>query len=314
MGESTGESYTQYIYDASGIAGMICDRSYYYFEKNLFGDVVKAYDANGTEVAAFRYDAYGNILYESGSMAEKVKIRYRGYYYDAETGFYYLQSRYYAPTICRFISSDQYELIPTLSQIPGQLNLYAYCNNNPVMFTDESGYFWDTLFDILFIGWDIYNLVVSEGWKDWKNWAALGVDILFAALPFVTGGGGQVIKVVNVTDDIMDFKKVTVIGETMDRVVDTALLLDRVDDLYDGFKYYNNLKKLGKGGKILADIGGKADNMIWLYSRLKSGYKIVDIGIDLARKKRSGSYIAERMLSAIWKYRNFWKGLYHIDI
>lgn len=139
MGESTGESYTQYIYDATGIAGMICDGSYYYFEKNLFGDVVKAYDANGTEVAAFRYDAYGNILYESGSMAEKVKIRYRGYYYDAETGFYYLQSRYYAPSICRFISSDQYELIPTLSQIPGQLNLYAYCNNNPVMFTDESG-------------------------------------------------------------------------------------------------------------------------------------------------------------------------------
>ena len=139
MGESTGESYTQYIYDATGIAGMICDGSYYYFEKNLFGDVVKAYDANGTEVAAFRYDAYGNILYESGSMAEKVKIRYRGYYYDAETGFYSLQSRYYAPSICRFISSDQYELIPALSQIPGQLNLYAYCNNNPVMFTDESG-------------------------------------------------------------------------------------------------------------------------------------------------------------------------------
>ena len=50
------------------------------------------------------------------------------------------------------------------------------------------------------------------------------MDILFAALPFVTGGGGQVIKVVNVTDDIMDFKKVTVIGETMDRVVDTAHL------------------------------------------------------------------------------------------
>lgn len=100
---------------------------------------MKAYDANGTEAAAFRYDAYGNILYESGSMAEKVKIRYRGYYYDAETGFYYLQSRYYAPSICRFISSDQYELIPTLSQIPGQLNLYAYCNNNPVMYVDPSG-------------------------------------------------------------------------------------------------------------------------------------------------------------------------------
>ena len=227
MGESTGESYTQYIYDASGIAGMICEGSYYYFEKNLFGDVVKAYDANGTEVAAFRYDAYGNILYESGSMAEKVKIRYRGYYYDAETGFYYLQSRYYAPSICRFISSDQYELIPALSQIPGQLNLYAYCNNNPVMFTDESGYFWDTLFDIGFIIWGIVDLV-NGGWKDWKNWVALGVDLVFAILPFIPNGAGQVIKVgnkidnavdvasaINKIDNVQDLSKVTMIGRNM---------------------------------------------------------------------------------------------------
>ena len=72
-------------------------------------------------------------------MADKVKIRYRGYYYDEETGFYYLQSRYYDPSLCRFISSDQYTLLPTLFQTPGQLNLYAYCNNNPIMYTDESG-------------------------------------------------------------------------------------------------------------------------------------------------------------------------------
>ena len=66
-------------------------------------------------------------------------FRYRGYYYDTETGFYYLQTRYYDPEICRFINADDYELIATLSEVPGQLNLYAYCNNNPVMFTDETG-------------------------------------------------------------------------------------------------------------------------------------------------------------------------------
>ena len=66
-------------------------------------------------------------------------FRYRGYYYDAETGFYYLQTRYYDPEVCRFINADDYELIATLAEIPGQLNLYAYCNNNPIMFTDESG-------------------------------------------------------------------------------------------------------------------------------------------------------------------------------
>ena len=66
-------------------------------------------------------------------------FRYRGYYYDTETGFYYLQTRYYDPTICRFINADNYELIATLSSVPNQLNMYAYCGNNPIMFTDESG-------------------------------------------------------------------------------------------------------------------------------------------------------------------------------
>ena len=72
-------------------------------------------------------------------MADKVHFQYRGYYYDEETGFYYLQSRYYDPSMCRFISADQYELVGTLSDTVGQLNLYAYCNNNPIMYTAPSG-------------------------------------------------------------------------------------------------------------------------------------------------------------------------------
>ena len=317
MGESTGESYTQYIYDASGIAGMICEGSYYYFEKNLFGDVVKAYDANGTEVAAFRYDAYGNILYESGSMAEKVKIRYRGYYYDAETGFYYLQSRYYAPTICRFISSDQYELIPTLSQIPGQLNLYAYCNNNPVMFTDESGYFWDTLFDIGFIIWGIVDLV-NGGWKDWKNWVALGVDLVFAILPFIPNGAGQVIKVgnkidnavdvasaINKIDNVQDLSKVTMIGRNMLRVKDTASLIGKADNLYDAWQGYNKsakgLKKIMYNGISMVHNGG------WLFGKLRKGYTIIDIGITTAHNGFGLWYGTERAVLALWRTRNLWK-------
>ena len=69
---------------------MIYNGTYYYFEKNLFGDVLNVYNADGIEVAAFRYDSFGNILSASGSMADKVKIRYRGYYYDEETWVYYL--------------------------------------------------------------------------------------------------------------------------------------------------------------------------------------------------------------------------------
>ncbi|MBQ4269816.1 MAG: RHS repeat-associated core domain-containing protein [Clostridia bacterium] len=67
------------------------------------------------------------------------------YYYDTETGFYYLQSRYYDPTLCRFISPDKYTLLSTLSMSLGELNLYSYCANNPIMYkqaeTSEFGFF-----------------------------------------------------------------------------------------------------------------------------------------------------------------------------
>ena len=139
VAEKTGDRLIQYCYDANGIAGMRYGDAYYYFEKNLFGDVIRVYDAVSSVVAEFKYDSYGNVISESGAFASEIKFRYRGYYYDSETGFYYLQSRYYDPSICRFISADQYELVLSLSKIPGQINLYAYCNNNPVMFTDESG-------------------------------------------------------------------------------------------------------------------------------------------------------------------------------
>jgi len=90
-------------------------------------------------MASYVYDAWGNITYQNGTMASVNPFRYRGYYYDTETGFYYLQTRYYDPTICRFINADNYELVAELSCDAGQLNMYAYCNNNPIMYTDESG-------------------------------------------------------------------------------------------------------------------------------------------------------------------------------
>ena len=73
---------------------MIHNGVYYYFAKNIFGDIFRVYHISGANVANFRYDSYGNIISQTGAMADKVHFRYRGYYYDTETGFYYLQTRY----------------------------------------------------------------------------------------------------------------------------------------------------------------------------------------------------------------------------
>ena len=243
-------------------------------------------------------------------MADINPFRYRGYYYDNETGFYYLQTRYYDPSIRMFINADNYELTSTLAQIIGQLNMYAYANNNPIMYTDGNGEFLDVVLDIGFLIWDVIDIFKDPG--NWTNWAALGVDAVFSVVPFVTSGAGKIVKVANVTDDIMDIKKVTIIGESMNRVQDAARLIGHVDDLYGGYKAYNKLSSLGKGGKVLAEIGGKASNIAWLYGKVRTGYTILDIGIDVGRVGRSSSYIAERIFLRIWKSRNVWKSFYHL--
>ena len=108
----------------------------YYYVLNLQGDVVKLIDQDGAVAAAYAYDAWGNILSQSGNMAEKNPLRYRGYYYDSETGFYYLQSRYYDPATRRFINADA--LTSTGQGFIGT-NMFAYCNNNSVNGYDPSG-------------------------------------------------------------------------------------------------------------------------------------------------------------------------------
>ncbi|WP_322184098.1 RHS repeat-associated core domain-containing protein [Neglectibacter caecimuris] len=107
----------------------------YYFT-NAQGDVTRIEDPNGNVLATYAYDAWGRNYSASGSMQNINPLRYRGYYQDAETNFYYLQSRYYDPSTARFINADSYA-----STGQGFLgyNMFAYCGNNPVSRVDASG-------------------------------------------------------------------------------------------------------------------------------------------------------------------------------
>ena len=109
----------------------------YYYVLNLQGDVVKLIQANGHVVAQYTYDAWGNILDSGGDLAAVNPLRYRGYYYDNETGFYYLQSRYYDPANRRFINADVYA---STGQGFVGTNMFAYCNNKPIINSDPSGH------------------------------------------------------------------------------------------------------------------------------------------------------------------------------
>ena len=140
-----------YYYGTSGIVGFRYNYDEYYYQKNLQGDVTKIYKfdygTNSLTLAArYEYDAYGNHKVQDANGNENKNadfigninpIRYRSYYYDVETGLYYLQTRYYDPEFGRFISPDSTKYLDPTT-ING-LNLYSYCLNNPVMYIDDSG-------------------------------------------------------------------------------------------------------------------------------------------------------------------------------
>ena len=139
-----GSDTLYFIYDASGTPLEVnYNNATYYYTVNLQGDILGIVDNSGNTVVTYAYDAWGNLLSVSGSMASTLGIinplRYRGYVYDTETELYYLQSRYYNPEWGRFINADG--LVTTGQGFVGN-NMFAYCGNNPVSRIDDSGSFW----------------------------------------------------------------------------------------------------------------------------------------------------------------------------
>ena|GEM_PF-2215421 len=158
---------TWFYYDESGICGMNYAGADYYFQKNILGDVLVIYNTAGQLVCSYSYDAWGNTTWSnntavsnSASVMHSNPWRYRGYYFDGETGFYYTSSRYYDPQIGRFINADEPTMLFITATMPGGANLYAYCLNNPIMLTDSTGMFIDQWWGkALTIGFGVINPV-----------------------------------------------------------------------------------------------------------------------------------------------------------
>ncbi len=103
---------------------------------------------HGTLQGRYTYDAWGNILSVTDAQGNNIDpsdeysimnlnpFRYRGYYYDKETNLYYLNTRYYDPETGRFINADDPSVLFETATVPFGVNLFAYCNDNPVMCVD----------------------------------------------------------------------------------------------------------------------------------------------------------------------------------
>ena len=193
----------RYLYDDSSIVGVQytngANINDYYFLRNLQGDVIAIYDANGAKVVTYSYDAWGNCTIDSTTtnydLAHTNPIRYRGYYYDEDTKLYYLNARYYSPEFRRFISPDDTAYLDPES-VNG-LNLYCYCGNDPVNYCDPSGHFLDLIGLIGCFGILIAGAIV----------AVLGavVNAVVALVEFAVNGVVSVIEPLASPDGVNGF-------------------------------------------------------------------------------------------------------------
>lgn len=156
MHETRGEKVFDYCYDANGQlyavsykANSSTNAVTYYYAHNWRSDITSIYDGEGNMVAKYEYDAWGNVLTvtdaNNKSITDKNHIanlnpfRYRSYYYDSESGLYYLMSRYYDPVVHRFINADGY--LQAGEDIL-DVNMFACCGNNTVCRIDSKGNSW----------------------------------------------------------------------------------------------------------------------------------------------------------------------------
>ena len=136
--EVCGNTTISYFYDENNqLYGYKENNTIYFYIWDVLGNIIGILNNSGVIVSKLDYDAFGNIINQTGSVISN--FRYKGYYYDTDIELYYLKTRFYNPVLLRFITPDSIEYLDSSSIIG--LNLYAYCGNDPVNMVDEEGNF-----------------------------------------------------------------------------------------------------------------------------------------------------------------------------
>ncbi len=175
--EIDGNVKRNYLYDnEESIYGYVEGEMSYYYIKDSLGIIHGIKNISGQIVASYTYDAYGNIINETGTLNNNIK--YKGYYYDEEIGMYYLLSRYYYPEWRRFLTPDNYTYLDF--EDINDLNLFAYCNNNPIMYSDPEGHLFISAMVIGGIvgfitcaGVSAISQGITSGWNNINGWQVL---------------------------------------------------------------------------------------------------------------------------------------------
>ena len=162
------------------------------------------YSSTGALIAKYNYDVWGNVLSVTNATGAEItssthiallqSFRYRSYYLDKESNFYYLQSRYYDPVTHRFINADDINLILSSPATLTDKNLYAYCDNNPVTREDSNGALWFVKAGLGALKRYVKDIVGNvksgkTGWNIIKPTSSLGAYISSAVAEMIPGYG-----------------------------------------------------------------------------------------------------------------------------
>ena len=183
---TVGNDTLYFTYGVLGPITVTWNGETYYYALNGQGDVTGIFDGNGTLVVTYAWDnAWGYNPIPEGVMASTLgelnPLRYRSYVYDTETGYYYLQSRYYDPEIGRFINADG--LVATGQGLLGN-NMFAYCLNNPAFYADESGDIPQAVTDKI-----VHDMVLAHICANQANLSWTGTCIYYNGEDFWGGWG-----------------------------------------------------------------------------------------------------------------------------
>ncbi|MBQ7314724.1 MAG: RHS repeat-associated core domain-containing protein, partial [Clostridia bacterium] len=219
------------------------------------------YDNNGVKHVSYTYDAWGNTTetrHANYTAASYNPFRYRGYYYDRDIGLYCLGTRWYSSQFRRFLSPDDISYLGANGDL-NSYNLYAYCSNNPVMFTDPTGHFGIALTLLIATaigmaistGIEVVKQVYNEGAINWDlrtwNWWGIGAAALTGAatgLAYGLGGvAGGIVK--------GSFSALSIAGKTLSISQSIGVLL--------GTTVLTNFA-VGVGGYALHTIGSTNEN------------------------------------------------------
>lgn len=284
------QTYYSYIFDNDLIAvaseGALTNLAI----TDVHGDTVKLVSAETPVNSEYHYDAFGIQLSESTPEVYN-PYQYNGKYSDNETGFYYLNARYYNPEIGRFMQEDAYHgNINNAST----LNLYNYCGSNPIAYEDSTGHFWETAFDVASLAWSAYDFVKKP---NLVNGLFLAWDVVALVAPFVPGSYvAKGIKLVS-----KGTKYLSKALKSTKKLTKTAKVIDKV---YDTSKAIKKAKQAVKSAESAAEVAAKRRKIQKIATKNNVDKLVKSIDIQSSSKgKRLTEEAAEQLNEALTSHQ-----------